>query len=69
MFSSMSELTGPNTMARSTKSLEKNIEIHFFAKMAAKNYFRVPVFCQILVLHLRLGRFSQKSQKFSGTLF
>jgi len=56
-------------MARSTKSLEKNIEIHFFAKMAAKNYFRVPVFCQILVLHLQLGRFSQKSQKFSGTLF
>jgi len=58
----------PRPISTGTASPEKNLEIRFFAKMAAKN--TVPVFGHILVLHPRLGRISQKSRKmFRGTFW
>ena len=60
MFSTTSELTGPNI---DSKCPENNLEIRFLPKWRPK-LLPVPVFGHILVLHARLGRFSQKSQKF-----
>ena len=53
----------PRPIATGTKRPEKNPKNRFPTKWRRK-LLLVPVFGHILVLHPRLGRFSQKSQKF-----
>jgi len=73
LFSSVSELTGPNIdplgpYQRALK-IERKLQKFVFPPKWRRKLLPVPVFGHILVLHRRLGHFRHKSQKcFGGTL-
>jgi len=63
-------MTKNNFFAEAQKSASQNLKIRFFSPNKRRKLLPIPVFGHSFVLHLRLGRFSQKSQKMSrGTFF
>jgi len=56
-------MTKNNFFAEPEKSASQNLKIRFFSPNKRRKLLPVPVFGHSFVLHLRLGRFSQKSKK------